>query len=620
MDAPAPGGLGGTFGGNPRRLRRGVRRARRRRRARVPGAVRGGRRARSRARLDAIASTHGRRRAPRPRADARARAPRAEPRARGRAVAAAARERGLVLLTCGTYGNVHPLLVPLTITDEELERGLDILEKALDDVARLRPTGRRGRRGHPCVGIRKAYGDVVAVDARRPRGRARRVLHAARPVGLGQDDDAAADRRLRAPDAGTIRLGGEDVTDQPPYSRDVNTVFQDYALFPHMTVAENVGYGLRVKGVEASRAQAPGRARCSRPCGSSGYGDRKPVQLSGGQRQRVALARAIVNRPQVLLLDEPLGALDLKLRHEMQVFLKALQHDLGMTFLYVTHDQEEALTMSTSVAVFNEGRIEQIGTPAEIYERPATEFVADFVGTSNIVERDGRRLVPAPRADRVRETAAASRRRRRRRLRRRVHALRRRHRPRASDSSSYVRATAPPSSAARRCTSPGATRTRSSLPNRNPNPGGQMSKRTWAAFLVLAVALAFPAAGVTKCERRHAQHDRVGGLHPAAVGQAVREDTGCKVQREVRRLVGRDGHADALGRRRPVRHGLGLRRREPAPDLRQGRPGGRPVEDPRLQELQRRRSSRRRTTRSTASTTASRCSGARTRCSTTRRR
>ena len=127
-----------------------------------------------------------------------------------------------------------------------------------------------------------------------------------------------------------------------------------------------------------------------------GYGDRKPVQLSGGQRQRVALARAIVNRPKVLLLDEPLGALDLKLRHEMQAFLKTLQHDLGMTFLYVTHDQEEALTMSTYVAVFNEGRIEQIGTPAEIYEQPATEFVADFVGTSNILERDGRRLLLRP--------------------------------------------------------------------------------------------------------------------------------------------------------------------------------------------------------------------------------
>ncbi len=172
-------------------------------------------------------------------------------------------------------------------------------------------------------------------------------------------------------------------------------MFQDYALFPHMTVADNVGYGLKVKGV-ARKERAGQVAEVLRMVRLDEYGGRKPVQLSGGQRQRVALARSIVNRPKVLLLDEPLGALDLKLRQEMQVFLKALQQDLGMTFLYVTHDQEEALTMSDHVAVFNQGRIEQVGTPSEIYERPATEFVAGFVGTSNIIERNGRRVSVRP--------------------------------------------------------------------------------------------------------------------------------------------------------------------------------------------------------------------------------
>jgi putative spermidine/putrescine transport system ATP-binding protein len=197
------------------------------------------------------------------------------------------------------------------------------------------------------------------------------------------------------PDSGTITLGGEDITRQPPYSRDVNTVFQDYALFPHMTVAENVGYGLKVKGVPR-RERAGQVGEVLRMVRLEGYGGRKPVQLSGGQRQRVALARSIVNQPKVLLLDEPLGALDLKLRQDMQVFLKGLQRDLAMTFLYVTHDQEEALTMSDHIAVFNNGRIEQVGSPAEVYERPATEFVAGFVGTSNILVRDGRRFTVRP--------------------------------------------------------------------------------------------------------------------------------------------------------------------------------------------------------------------------------
>jgi putative spermidine/putrescine transport system ATP-binding protein len=183
--------------------------------------------------------------------------------------------------------------------------------------------------------------------------------------------------------------------DVPAERRRIGFVFQDYALFPHMTVAENVEYGLRVKGMGRRDRRARAEAMLDK-VRLPGLGDRKPVQLSGGQRQRVALARAIVNGPPVLLLDEPLGALDLKLRQEMQIFLKALQRDLGITFVYVTHDQEEALTMSDRMAVFNEGRIEQVGTPAEVYEHPQTEFVAGFVGVSNVVERDGRRITIRP--------------------------------------------------------------------------------------------------------------------------------------------------------------------------------------------------------------------------------
>jgi putative spermidine/putrescine transport system ATP-binding protein len=181
----------------------------------------------------------------------------------------------------------------------------------------------------------------------------------------------------------------------PPFDRDVNTVFQDYALFPHMTVGENVEYGLRVRKVAKSkRRQLAGDALAT--VRLAGFEQRKPGQLSGGQRQRVALARAIVNNPRVLLLDEPLGALDLKLRQQLQIELKQLQQQLGMTFVYVTHDQEEALTMSDRVAVFNEGRIEQVGSPAEVYEHPSTAFVAGFVGTSNILRRNGRTFTVRP--------------------------------------------------------------------------------------------------------------------------------------------------------------------------------------------------------------------------------
>src|SRR5690242_17086169 len=215
------------------------------------------------------------------------------------------------------------------------------------------------------------------------------------PSGSGKTTTLRIIAGFEQPDHGRVTLGGEDITRRPPYARDVNTVFQDYALFPHMTVAENVGYGLKVKGLPR-RERSRQVEEVLRMVRLDGYGSRKPIQLSGGQRQRVALSRSIVNQPKVLLLDEPLGALDLKLRQEMQVFLKSLQRELNMTFLYVTHDQEEALTMSDHVAVFNNGRIEQVGSPREVYERPTTEFVAGFVGTSNILERNGRRFSVRP--------------------------------------------------------------------------------------------------------------------------------------------------------------------------------------------------------------------------------
>ena len=245
------------------------------------------------------------------------------------------------------------------------------------------------------VGARKSYGEVVAVDDVDLRVAAGEFFTLLGPSGSGKTTTLRLIAGFEQPDAGEVRLAGAEITRRPPYARDVNTVFQDYALFPHMTVAENVGYGLRVKGTgRAERARAVNEVLAT--VRLEGYAKRKPLQLSGGQRQRVALARAIVNRPRVLLLDEPLGALDLKLRQEMQVFLKSLQRDLGMTFIYVTHDQEEALTMSDRIAVFNEGRIEQVGEPAEVYDRPASEFVAGFVGTSNIVDRGGRRLCIRP--------------------------------------------------------------------------------------------------------------------------------------------------------------------------------------------------------------------------------
>ena len=215
------------------------------------------------------------------------------------------------------------------------------------------------------------------------------------PSGSGKTTLLRLIAGFERPDAGRIELGGRDVTSVPPHQRETNTVFQDYALFPHMTVGDNIGYGLRVKGVP--RADRRDRVdRAVKMVRLAGLDRRRPNQLSGGQRQRVALARAVVNEPEVLLLDEPLGALDLKLRQEMQLELKRIQKEVGITFVYVTHDQEEALTMSDRVAVMANGRIEQIGPPIDVYERPATEFVAGFIGISNLLTRDGVRFVIRP--------------------------------------------------------------------------------------------------------------------------------------------------------------------------------------------------------------------------------
>jgi putative spermidine/putrescine transport system ATP-binding protein len=244
-------------------------------------------------------------------------------------------------------------------------------------------------------GLRKSYGNVTAVagvDLDIADGEFFTMLG---PSGSGKTTLLRLIAGFERPDAGTIWLDGADVTGQPPYNRNVNTVFQDYALFPHMTVAENVAYGLRVKRVPRAQRQARTESALEM-VRLGGLGSRKPSQLSGGQRQRVALARAIVNEPKVLLLDEPLGALDLKLRQEMQLELKRIQREVGITFIYVTHDQEEALTMSDRLAVFDAGRIEQLGDPVDVYEHPASEFVAGFIGISNLLERDGRRFTVRP--------------------------------------------------------------------------------------------------------------------------------------------------------------------------------------------------------------------------------
>jgi putative spermidine/putrescine transport system ATP-binding protein len=245
------------------------------------------------------------------------------------------------------------------------------------------------------AGVRKRFNDVIAVDGVDLDVRAGEFFSMLGPSGSGKTTCLRMIAGFEAPTEGRVFLDGRDVTELAPYERDVNTVFQDYALFPHMSVQENVEYGLRVKRI-------PRRERGQRVADAletvrlTGFGGRRPAQLSGGQRQRIALARAIVNRPQVLLLDEPLGALDLKLRQEMQIELKEIQQEVGLTFIYVTHDQEEALTMSDRIAVMNAGRVDQIGRPVEVYEHPTTDFVAGFIGVSNLLERGGRHLTIRP--------------------------------------------------------------------------------------------------------------------------------------------------------------------------------------------------------------------------------
>ena len=233
-------------------------------------------------------------------------------------------------------------------------------------------------------GVVKRFGEFTAVDGIDLEVREGEFFSMLGPSGSGKTTCLRMIAGFEQPTEGRILLGGEDVSRTAPYERDVNTVFQDYALFPHMTVLENVGYGLMVRKVpKAERRRQAGEAL--EMVRLPEFSDRKPGQLSGGQRQRVALARSLVMRPKVLLLDEPLGALDLKLRQAMQIELKEIQQSVGLTFIYVTHDQEEALTMSDRLAVFNHGQIEQVGTPADVYEKPDTRFVAGFVGTSNLL-------------------------------------------------------------------------------------------------------------------------------------------------------------------------------------------------------------------------------------------
>ncbi|MFZ9309114.1 MAG: ABC transporter ATP-binding protein [Candidatus Nanopelagicales bacterium] len=240
--------------------------------------------------------------------------------------------------------------------------------------------------------LKKSFGNVVAVDSVNLDIYAGEFLTLLGPSGSGKTTVLRMIAGFEIPDGGSVHLNNQDITNLAPYERDVNTVFQDYALFPHMNVITNIEYGLRVKGVEKDQRrkralQALEQVRLG------GYQDRKPHQLSGGQRQRVALARALVNRPSVLLLDEPLGALDLKLREQMQVELKELQREVGITFIFVTHDQEEALTMSDRIAVFNEGKIQQLDVPSKIYEQPSNEFVAGFVGVSNLITGDAAQTI-----------------------------------------------------------------------------------------------------------------------------------------------------------------------------------------------------------------------------------
>ncbi|MFJ1654304.1 ABC transporter ATP-binding protein [Streptomyces sp. NPDC088337] len=245
-------------------------------------------------------------------------------------------------------------------------------------------------------GLRRTFGETAAVAGVDLEIRDGEFFSMLGPSGSGKTTVLRLIAGFESPDAGRVELAGQEVTGLAPFERDVHTVFQDYALFPHMTVEQNVAYALKIRKVPKAERLARARKALAE-VRLDGYGGRRPAELSGGQRQRVALARALVGRPRVLLLDEPLGALDLKLREQMQVELKALQREVGITFVFVTHDQEEALTMSDRIAVFHQGRIEQVGTPAEIYERPATPFVASFVGTSNLLEGESaQRILGVP--------------------------------------------------------------------------------------------------------------------------------------------------------------------------------------------------------------------------------
>jgi putative spermidine/putrescine transport system ATP-binding protein len=261
--------------------------------------------------------------------------------------------------------------------------GGNILEQIVQE--RVKQSGAGGRL--PIVsleGVAKAYGSAVAVARLDLTIYAGEFFTLLGPSGSGKTTTLRLIAGFERPDHGRIMLDGEDVAALPPFARAVNTVFQDYALFPHLSLIENVAYGLRARKVPKREAHEQAQAALEQ-VRLGDFGARKPAQLSGGQRQRVALARAMVNQPRVLLLDEPLGALDLKLRHQMQTELKRLQHESGITFIYVTHDQDEALAMSDRIAVFNQGRIEQVGTAFDLYERPNSAFVADFVGTSNLI-------------------------------------------------------------------------------------------------------------------------------------------------------------------------------------------------------------------------------------------
>ncbi|MFM8745828.1 MAG: ABC transporter ATP-binding protein [Aestuariivirga sp.] len=244
--------------------------------------------------------------------------------------------------------------------------------------------------------VRRHFGSVRAVDDVTLDIGEGEFFALLGPSGSGKTTCLRLIAGFEQPTSGHIEIFGDTAEGVPPYRRNVNTVFQDYALFPHMTVLENVAYGLMVKGIDRDRRTTEA-ARALDLVALPGFGERRPSQLSGGQRQRVALARALVNQPKVLLLDEPLGALDLKLREQMQVELKTLQRNLGITFVFVTHDQGEALSMADRVAIFNEGKIAQVGTPEAIYERPETRFVADFVGSSNVLTPDFAKATGSPR-------------------------------------------------------------------------------------------------------------------------------------------------------------------------------------------------------------------------------